>query len=90
MNAKRDQDRDKSILGVDTNGNVVVIEADGSTSRLLLDVTPVSDSSPATLSSAYDENGVPVPVVELDDGSGTTPLMYHNATGLLFVDILEE
>lgn len=90
MNAKRDGNRVDSILGVDNLGNVVVIEADGTTSRLLLDITPVADSSPSTLSFAYDENHVPVPVVELDDGSGTTPLMYENTTGLLFVDILEE
>lgn len=90
MNAKRDENRIPTVLGVDGSGNVVVIEADGSTSRLLLDITPVADSSPSTLSNAYDGNGVPVPVVELDDGSGTTPLMYENTTGLLFVDVLEE
>ena len=90
MNAKRDENFVTSVLGVDGNGNVVVIEADGSTSRLLLDITPVADTSPSTLSSVYDGKHVPVPVVELDDGSGTTPLMYENTTGLLFVDVLEE
>lgn len=90
MNAQKDNNYVSSVLGVDTDGNVVVIEADGSTSRLLLDITPVADSSPSTLSNAFDENGVPVPLVELDDGSGVTPLMYENTTGLLFVDVLEE
>lgn len=46
MNAKRDENFVTSVLGVDGNGNVVVIEADGSTSRLLLDITPVADTSP--------------------------------------------
>lgn len=90
MNAKRDNNHVPSVLGVDGDGNIVVVEADGSTARLLLEITPVADSSPATLSKELDENGVPVPLVELDDGSGLTPLMYENTTGLLFVDILEE
>jgi len=90
MNAKRDQNYEPTILGVDGSGNVVAIEADGSTSRLLLEITSVADNAPSSTIATRDANRVPVPLVELDDGSGVTELIYENTTGLLFVDVLVE
>lgn len=90
MSAKRDENFVTSMLGVDGSGNVVVIEADGSTKRLLIEITAVAPGAPTSLHYAVDGNRVPVPIVELDDGSGVTPLMYDAGSGLLLCDVLVE
>lgn len=85
-----DQNQVKTALAVDTNGVTQPLRCDPSTGRLLVEVTIVSSTSPATLPATLprDQNRIPVAGGVTDDASQTiTPLIVDSRNGYLFVDI---
>lgn len=89
--AKRDQNKVPTLLAVDTNGDTQPMRVDPSTSRLLIEIVAVTDSTPSTLAVKRDENRVHVGCAVTDDGSATvTPLIVDNRNGYLFVDLVTE
>lgn len=88
-NAKHDENAVHTALAVDTNGVVEALRCDPSTSRLLIDVTIVSSTVPATLpaQAKHDENCIPSAMGVTDDAAATiTPLIVDSRNNYLFVD----
>ena len=93
--AKRDENLVTSFLAVSDDDGVTPVDVgiDPVTNRLLIEITPVSDSSPATLPTVAprDGNNVPVHLLVTDDASETiTPFLIDSRNGLLYVDVLVE
>ena len=86
-NAKIDQNREKTAIAVDTNGNVANLLVDAATGRLLIDITTVADTVPVLKdTSTPDDNYHKTSMAW--DGSTTRPLLIENGSGLLWCDVL--
>lgn len=86
-----DNNRVATALAVDTNNVTQPLRVDAATSRLLIVITPMVTTTPATLALKIDDNRVGTSEVVTDDANETvTPLIIDTRTGFLFVDVLEE
>lgn len=93
--ARRDENRITSILAVsDVDGvTPVLVAVDSATGRLLAEITPVTDSSPAALpvNAPRDANNMPTGLIVTDDSNLTvTPFLIDNRNGYLYADVLVE
>ena len=90
-NSAIDNNRNATALAVDTTGATQPLRVDVSTSRLLLVITPMGTTTPATVTRKVDANRNGTSAAVTDDANLTiTPLIVDNRTGFLFVDVLEE
>ena len=88
-NAKIDNNRTKTAIIVDTNGNIADLVVDPVTGRLLIEITVVATSTPALLKNAkIDENREKT--VLGYDGTNPQSLIIDNRNGLLYCDVLVE
>ena len=80
-------------LGTDGVGGTKQLRVDPATSRLLIDITIVADTTPPTfpIVAKRDNNQIPVGMAVTDDANQTPrPLLIDSRNGYLFCDIIVE
>ena len=87
--AKRDDNRVTTAIAWNADDSVAEnLQCATASSRLLLDITTVTDYTPGTVAMARDDNRCPVACAVTDDSNETvTPLTVDSVNGYLFVDI---
>lgn len=88
-NAKIDNNREKTAIAVDTDGNIANLKVDATTGRLLIEINTATNTVPVQRTvTKPDENYHRVSMVY--DGTTTKPLLINSDDGYLWCDVLIE
>lgn len=88
-NAKIDNNREKTAIAVDDNGDIKNLLVDPSTGRLLISAFLRANGTHIQNNSKFDENREHTSLV-VDGSNNIKPLLIDNRNGYLLVDILCE
>ena len=91
-NSKRDENRVTTALGITDDANVEIrkLLVDPITGRLLITITPTSDTTPVQNKAGRDENRIVSGQAVTDDANADVKaLLIDNLTGFLFIDKID-